>query len=234
MGSKTRIKHDIIPIINNMIWVNGVINYYEPFCGGCNVIDRVLCKNKYANDINKPLIEFWKRAVLGDIKYPREISRELFNDVKNNQNTGKYELWFVGLVGALASYNGRGFVGGYAVKQTDRDYYSESVANIKQQVQKLKSIQFLSGDYSELDIAEHSLIYCDIPYKSTTGYGVEFNYGKFWEWVREQSKRSIVLVSEEQAPEGFECIWEKDVKRTLNPTIKPVVTEKLFVTGVGY
>ena len=46
--------------------------------------------------------------------------------------------------------------------------------------------------------------------------------------MREWSKDNIVLISEENAPDDFECIWEQEVSRSLNVANKTKVTEKLF------
>lgn len=51
MGSKSRIAKDIVPIIQKYIDGNDITEYYEPFCGGCNVIDKIRCEHKYASDL---------------------------------------------------------------------------------------------------------------------------------------------------------------------------------------
>lgn len=56
MGSKTRIAKYIVPIIQEQINKNNITEYYEPFVGGCNVIDKIQCDKKYGSDINKYLI----------------------------------------------------------------------------------------------------------------------------------------------------------------------------------
>lgn len=38
------------------------------------------------------------------------------------------------------------------------------------------------GDYTNVEIKPHSVIYCDPPYKDTFDYGVSFDYDKFYEW----------------------------------------------------
>lgn len=75
-----------------------------------------------------------------------------------------------------------------------------------------------------------SLIYCDPPYFGTKQYGVskDFNHLEFWQWVREQSKNNIVLVSEETAPEDFTSIWEREVQRSIKSDEKWSKTEKLW------
>lgn len=74
------------------------------------------------------------------------------------------------------------------------------------------------------------VIYCDPPYKGTKKYSnaVNFDYDEFWDIMRKWTKYNIVLVSEEFAPDDFECIWQKDVNRSIKTTKKFNSTEKLF------
>jgi DNA adenine methylase len=55
-----------------------------------------------------------------------------------------------------------------------------------------------------------------------------FNYDEFWQIMREWSKKNIVLISEQNAPEDFECIWQQDVSRSIKAADKSKSTEKLF------
>ena len=53
---------------------------------------------------------------------------------------------------------------------------------------------------------------------------------EFWEYMRELSKDHIVLVSEQNAPDDFEIVWEKEQKRMLDVNKDNIftTTEKLF------
>jgi DNA adenine methylase len=105
MGSKSRITKYIVPIIQKYINDNDIETYIEAFVGGANVIYKVDCKHKYGSDINKYLI-----AILQRVKNKEPlldgVSRELYSEVRSNYKTGKYEDWYVGNIGFLASYNG--------------------------------------------------------------------------------------------------------------------------------
>ena len=50
MGSKSRIVDNILPIIQQRIDNYYIKTYIEPFCGGCNVIDKIICDRKIASD----------------------------------------------------------------------------------------------------------------------------------------------------------------------------------------
>lgn len=52
MGSKSRIAKYIVPIIQQCIDDNNIEYYIEPFVGGANVIDKIICKNKSGSDKN--------------------------------------------------------------------------------------------------------------------------------------------------------------------------------------
>ena len=54
------------------------------------------------------------------------------------------------------------------------------------------------------------------------------DYDFFWNWVRELSKNNFVFVSEQNAPEDFEIIWQKETKRLCSANNKFQATEKLF------
>lgn len=81
MGSKSRIAKYIVPILQSEINKNGIKEYIEPFCGGCNVIDKIKCDKKVANDLNKFLIALFIHLKNGG-ELPNEVSRELYNKVK--------------------------------------------------------------------------------------------------------------------------------------------------------
>lgn len=57
-----------------------------------------------------------------------------------------------------------------------------------------------------------------------------FDNERLWNWVRKASIENIVLVSSNNAPEDFRCIWEQKVCRTMKSSgeIKKSV-EKLYI-----
>lgn len=77
-----------------------------------------------------------------------------------------------------------------------------------------------------------AVIYADPPYNNTTGYsGERFDSAEFWRAMRLLADTGhTVFVSEQEAPPGIECIWEKPFTRTLdrNKGNQFTVTEKLF------
>ena len=243
MGSKARFKKELLPIILRNRKVNQW--YVEPFAGGMNMIDGVM-GNRIASDNNKYLIAMWNGIKKGII-YPPEIGKSLYDlarDVFNGREKRFEHLMnmtddIVGWIGFMASANGRFFEGGYSGKSntkigTVRDYIAESIRNIKKQIPLMIDVNFICSEYNQLEIPEDSIIYCDIPYKGTKQYSTSkgFNHNQFWDWVRDKSKKHQIFVSEYNAPEDFECVWEKVAKSSLSANGEiggnKISTEKLF------
>lgn len=231
VGSKTRIAKDIVPIIQKYIEDNSITEYYECFCGGCNIIDKIKCKNKYASDSNEYLIAFWQALQQGWNPLEITMTKELYDDIKSNKD--KYSKQQVALAGLCATYNAKWF-GGYAgivhtKIGTERNYYDEAVRNVLKQVPFLKDATFSCSDYTNITPPHNSLIYCDPPYQDTTKYKGSIDYNVYWNWVREMSKNNIVLCSEYNAPSDFECIWSKELTTTLDKASRSTAVEKLFI-----
>ena len=232
MGSKARIAKDIAPLINNLILYNDVDTYIEPFVGGANMIEHIDCQSKIGSDNNEYLISMWN-AIKNGWEIPREMSRDLYNDIKDNQN--KYPKELVAIAGFCATYNAKWF-GGYAgivntKIDTVRNYYDEAIRNIENQAEKIKDVEFLHKDYTYFTDVSDCLIYCDIPYRDTTKYGAgkDFDHDAFWDWAREMSHNNIILVSEYNAPKDFKCIYAKDLITTLDKNSRKIDTERLFI-----
>lgn len=85
------------------------------------------------------------------------------------------------------------------------------------------------GDYRNVEILPDSVIYADIPYKSTYGYGIEFDHEAFYDWCEKQT--ALVLISEYWMPEDrFVCIAEFERKSTFSATNNSLSRiEKVFV-----
>lgn len=243
MGSKERIAKDILPII--LKGRAGGQYYVEPFCGGCNVIDKVT-GNRIASDNNKYLIALYKSLQLG-YEFPIDLPKDVYDSArrqyydkelkKDGRYMGDADL---GWIGFIASANGRFFEGGYSGKSntkigTVRDYISESIRNVNRQINRLKDVVFHNIDYKDLQLPDNSIVYCDIPYKGTKQYSTSknFNHAEFWDWCRTISKQGhTVFISEYEAPQDFKCVWNKEVASSLSANGvaggNKISTEKLF------
>ena len=238
VGSKTRIAKHIVPIIQQYLDDEKRRAYIEPFVGGANIITQIKHPVRLGADNSLPLINLLQYVTFGG-GLPQTVSKEQYDDVRKHPE--KYDSWYVGTVGYLASYNGKYF-GGYAgtvhtKAGTVRDYYDEAKRNLEAQAKILQASPpvFMHADYRQLsdmfkDGLTDALIYADPPYEGTTGYADKFNSAEFWDTCRKWANNgNTVLVSELQAPPDFSCIWEKPVTRTLNHKDRSTTTEKLFI-----
>lgn len=226
MGSKNRIAKHILPImlrgrVENQAWV-------EPFVGGANLIDKVN-GSCIGADINPYLIECLIQLRDG-WEPPKEITREEYNAVRNDYNirkdytvdSGEYFPHYIGYIGFSGSYGGRFFEGGYAgitktKAGTERNYPLEAYKNCMRQVNNIQNVQFIHSSYDELEIPSNSIIYCDPPYEGTKEYTKsKFNSKEFWAWCDSKvDDGHKVFVSEYNAPDDWECVWEKEVSSSL-------------------
>lgn len=231
MGSKNRISKYILPIILENRKSNQY--YVEPFCGGCNLIDKIGGR-RIATDSNKYLIALWKELQKGWV--PKDLyTKEEYYYIKENKYICDY---LTGYIGVCCSYSGKWFSGYSGITKTRngiRYYQTEAKSNVLKQITKLSDVNFKTCSYDKLCIPENSLIYCDPPYQDTTKYkGCQnFDHGKFWSWCRSmKNKGHDIFISEYSAPNEFVCVWEKEVSSSLSANGKygknKRSTEKLF------
>jgi DNA adenine methylase len=93
---------------------------------------------------------------------------------------------------------------------------------------------FECRDFRDINGLKNCVVYVDPPYKNTTPYKNEFPYNEFYDWCRKTSKDNIVLISEYSMPDDFKCIWQKEIKVTMDSNRrandkKNNRVEKLFV-----
>lgn len=182
---------------------------------GGNVVDKVKCERKYASDVQPYLIALLKQTQKDTGVFPESITLEQYKDVKDNKE--KYPAWYVGLIGFCASFGGKFFNGYGRDSKGGRSISNERIRNLIKQSPNLKDIQFTCCDFRNIKpTIKNFVIYCDIPYKNSTKYKVDdFPYNEFYDWCRQMAKNNIVLVSEYNMPDDFECIWQKEIKTSL-------------------
>jgi len=214
MGSKNKISMQIKEFID----LNRDMSqaYYEPMCGGCNMIDKMKGK-RFASDNNKYLIAMWQ-GLQSDLDRPYDISKEMHDNAKSdfkNSSNVFYSDFLIGWIGFVASFNGMFFSSYTGNTSADRDYIKEASKNIELQLNLLKDVIFLHIDYSEINYIDRSVIYFDIPYRDTSSYKTgDFDYEKFYSFAELKSKEGQkVFISEYWMPEDrFTKIWSKSVQ----------------------
>lgn len=236
MGSKAKYADSICPILQQIIREKNIDTYIECFVGGANVIDKIQCANKFGYDRSDTLIALLKQAQTDWDGVLKEGSRELWDKgkayVKDGVMPEDMSLADIGAIEFFASFSNGGFPRGYAKNTSTRNYFQEAYRNMEKQAPSLKGITFNCQNYWELEPVKGALIYLDPPYANTKHYGYanqeKMDYNRFWNWVREISKDNYVIISEQSAPEDFEIIWHKDVKRTAGKDNNFAAVEKLF------
>ncbi len=225
LGGKSKISKQISNVINELIGDN--TPFISLFCGTCSVESKINTDIKILNDKHTYLIEMLKGLQQGYI-LPDSISREEYMHIKDNLDDDKV---LSGFVGFGCSFGGKWF-GGYAKSSEGRNYCAESKRSIMKYMENLQTATFLNLDYKDVKIPNGSVVYCDPPYHNTTDYGsdLKFDTNEFWDYIREISKSNMVFVSEQVAPDDFECVWQKEFTRTLdvNKNNQPKRVEKLF------
>lgn len=226
MGSKNRMAKYILPIIlknrKPEQW------YVEPFVGGGNLIDKV-DGNRIGADVNKYVID----ALISIRDYVDELPKNnkefTEDDYKKLKLSEEYK--HKGYAGFAFSYAGKWMGGWRRDSLNKRDYVKEAYLNAKKQSELLNGIILINECYLNLKIPDNSIIYCDPPYKCKTKYSHDFNHYIFWEWCREKSiEGHKVFISEYEAPDDFECIWEMEICSSLDKdTGSKKAVEKLFI-----
>ena len=77
IGSKSRLSKELAPIIQSYINSN-TKGYIEPFCGGCNMIDKIAHHTKIGYDIHGELIELLKYAQKNEL--PETITEDEYKE----------------------------------------------------------------------------------------------------------------------------------------------------------
>ena len=213
-GGKVRISKNLTLFINNQLKENQT--FVDLFCGSCNVISKIDNNRlRIANDKHYYLIEMWKELQKGWLP-PKSLTKEEYKYIKNNKDEKPYLTAFVGFG---CSFAGKWF-GGYA-HADKRNYCLNDYNSVLNKLKNLKNVMFYNLDYSEVDIPKGSFVYCDIPYKNATPYCKkevgEFNHEEFYQWVRENSNKYEIYVSEykENVPNDFEIVWEQNSKKDI-------------------
>ena len=112
----------------------------------------------------------------------------------------------------------------------DKNYIAPDEIERCQSLENLQNLESLDRldrlDYSEVLIPDNSVIYCDIPYKSTNTYLSQFDYERFYRWALSQEQD--VFISEYDMPDDFYLVAEFDRTSLLSPNIRDVVKERLY------
>lgn len=172
----------------------------------------------------------WKELQRGWLP-PKNCTKEQFTYVKEHMDVKPYVSGFIGFG---CSYAGKWF-DTYAKDNSGRNYCLNAYNSTMKKLKHLMNVKFYCKDYAELDIPLNSIVYIDKPYEDTTPYSIKevgiFDHILFWKWVRDNSSKYTILVSEyiQNVPDDFEIVWQKESKQDLRNKYgeKPKTTEVL-------
>ena len=207
IGGKARGSQHILAVLNHPQFDG--FDYVEPFVGMGHVLRRVTNKRSYnASDANPLVMRLLTAVQAGEALPP--ITKARYAQLR-----AETEPTLERAVAAFQySYNGRewgGYVSTYTRKNGTVDDIPKSRANHYAALRASPSFQ--SAALSHCDYRAHTphaqcLVYCDPPYRDTTGYrgAGAFDHAAFWQVVRAWSAHAVVLVSEYAAPPDFACV----------------------------
>lgn len=161
--------------------------------------------------------------------YPH-VTKEEYYAVKKNKHL--YEPAYVGFVQTQCSFGAK-IWGGYASNKDGRDYTAVANRNLLVQQDKLAGCWVTNLDYRSLKLGGYpSVIYCDPPYRGTTGYsGLYFSNDEFEDWCINLASLDgvVVFVSEYNITnKKFEEVWKGTKPTTMDKNKKDERVEKLY------
>ena len=223
LGGKARHGEEIARIVRSKCFSGQTI--WEPFCGACWVSQyfshmfHVIC-----TDICEPLIELHRTLQKGNWEPPDFISEKEYNNLYEQWKEGQCSPW-IGFAGFACSWGGKWFAG-YS-RGENRNFCQEAKQSLLKKHKYLKHVVFSHSNYRCRN-PHGDVIYCDPPYRCTTGYSSDiFDTMLFWKKMREWSQDNKVIVSEYEAPSDFAIIWQAD-HFSMKGTDTKITTEKLF------
>lgn len=228
MGGKSRISKEIASILTSNLG-GGQRAFVSLFCGSCAIEAKVNAKVKILNDKHPYLIAMWQ-ALQNGWQPPDIVTKDEYYYIKEHKDENPA---LAGFVGFGCSFGGRWFEGLASNKKGD-NYCARANRSLMKDLPNLMDATFTCLDYRNVEIPDGAVVYADPPYAGTKKYATllgNFNHEAFWEYMRELSKTHKVFISEQTAPNDFECIWSKEQTRTLdyNKENQPKKIEKLFV-----
>jgi DNA adenine methylase len=231
IGGKFRIRKQLIDYLLNPITDSDC--FVETFCGSCNLtldlldnMDLFVPNKIILNDFHTDLMMMWKSVYKGEVDLPDSFTEEEYEALRNAESSA-----LRGFIGHACSFGGIWF--SKFAKTTDgRNYCLNGKNSIMKLIElfntKVKNVEFYNLSYEQVLIPDGAVVYNDPPYIGTAkpGAGGGFDHEKFWQWVREISKRCNVFTSEYTAPEDFECV--KEINVSLDMGKREDRVERLF------
>lgn len=210
-GGKAKIAKVLVPELQK--YISEGQTFVDAFCGSCNVLSGIKATKRIGNDLHEELISLHKAVQSGWIP-PSHISEEEYK----NAREGGVEDHLKAFIGFGCSFSGKYF-GGYARNNIGHNYARSAKNGLLKKHKTMEDVIFTSGKYNEIDIPKNSTIYCDIPYKGTTGYSTGcFNHEEFYRWaasMKEQGHTILVSEYERNVPVDWDIVWRHESRKSI-------------------
>ena len=228
-GGKSKISKPLSAFLNSQL--KDEMSFYDLFAGSCNVVSKIEGnRSRYANDVHKELIAMWQYVLDGG-ELPTEITAAQYQEIKQSESVPD---WLKGFVGFGCSFAGKWW-GGYAKCKLGANYASRARNFTLKKASTMQGIILTNGSYKDIIPEPNSMLYCDTPYRNTTGYSTgSFNHDEFYSWAVGMSHLGhTVLVSEylHNLPDGWKVVWQHESKKDIRdkdgiqqPTIEIIMT----------
>lgn len=199
---------------------------WEPFCGGLNVTV-ALGASGVVSDADPALIAMYRAVLFEGWEPPATLTEEQYAAARALPDSDPLKAF----AGYLCSFGAKWFAG-YARNNQSRDYAREARNVLLRDLGALRGrdIDLCCIDFMAIEPqpTDGHIIYCDPPYRGTTGYRHAFDCDAFARRVLEWSRYTEVLVSEYAFPHG-RVIWEHERNLEMQSATPRKRIERLFL-----
>lgn len=222
LGGKTKLAKTLVQKMREIV---GDIPCWEPFCGGLSVSCELAKRAEVAcSDAHSPLIALYSAMQTGWVP-PDTLSEEDYTRAKTLPDSDPLKAF----AGFGCSFSGKWFGG--AARPLNQ-YCATSKRSLQKQLPNPRLEFRCMSFFDVLPQPLEGFIYCDPPYKGTTGYGMSWDPDAFWTRVREWAVFCPIFISEFSAPDDTPCVLEIPRKKTTGFTRESCV-DRLYVLGVS-
>jgi len=194
--------------------------YYEPFCGGCSMLMRLMLSDisvsKYIiSDINSDLIALWNEIKndpdevsnnyeimwheMNDLDDDKNRKRDYFCMVRGryNETHSPYDFMFImrTTTNGMPRYNRSGkFNNSFHITRNGiKPQTLRQIINVWSKLLQENDITFISQSFEKITTNEGDFIYLDPPYANTKGmYFGSFDNNELWDWLRIQPAKYVL------------------------------------------
>lgn len=213
-GSKRSQSGEIVSFFPNKI-----NTYYEPFCGGCSVLYRLMTSSKkverfIVSDLNNDLIKLWNLIKTNPLKIAEEYL-SLWNELNKDDDINRKKKFYTSIrerfnieksstdfmfimrttVNGMPRYNNAGKfnTGFHLTRNGIRPETLKEILLDWNKVLREKNVNFINQSYELVQSSENDVLYLDPPYAGTKGmYFGAIDYSVLWSWLKKQKGKWLL------------------------------------------